>query len=83
MYTNLLMNCTPENRKNKIKVARWILTPNAKAATNSKKENCPIIWHLITNYEIYEDETDCGKGKFIRKRLLRMRRYRLIQYKDN
>jgi transposase len=77
------------------KVARWILTEVAQAATrkknsklkeffNRKKKSigyakaiialarkiATIIWHLITNDEMYEDETGYQKGEIQKRKIV-------------
>ncbi len=51
---------------------------HAKAIIALARKIATIIWHLIINDEMYEDETGYEKGRFKRERLLRLRHSRLM-----
>ncbi|BBL64190.1 hypothetical protein MmazTMA_11670 [Methanosarcina mazei] len=51
---------------------------HSKAIIALARKIATIIWHLITNEEMYEDETGYKKGKFKRERLLRLRYSQLM-----
>jgi transposase len=51
---------------------------HAKAIIALARKITTIIWHLITNDEMYEDETGYKREKFKRGRLLKLRSFRLM-----